>query len=84
MRPRELVSKVQRAVQRVPQKPKLRHPFEVYYDPDYVPQVDGVKVETLTPEQIDRRARHLSEAQVEGVRVLAALNEQRQSKRRSR
>jgi hypothetical protein len=53
------------------------HPFDSYLNPDAPPPpVDGVKAETLTHEQIDRRAGRLSDEQVAGFAVEAATRQQ--------
>lgn len=83
MRPSDLKSTLRRAILRVPDPPERRHPFDVYLDPEAAPVVDGVKVERLSAREIDRRAGRLTEAQIEGVRVLAQLADQRAARRSS-
>lgn len=82
--PADLKSKIRRVIERVEPKPPPLHPFNEYFMGEDAPPpiVDGVRTEHLSREQIDRRAgRPLTEAQREGVRVLAELADR---ERRSR
>jgi hypothetical protein len=76
---------ISRAVQKIrtPAVPERRpHPFDVYFDPDGpAPQQDRVTFETLTPEQMNRRAGRLTDEQIAGVHAEAAVRQQIEGKR---